>query len=217
METALFQRPPGNGRQELQQRGGVLLSEEFRQPVVQRPPPGIVQQGKHIGPAPEGSRDGLPPRHGRQQLPKRGSGRTEKLAERVKSPFACISQVVHAAHDATPPRAQVGTRSPGRNRSCKTGGLLQTGDALRRGSIPSFTEVAQQNDCTLTRLLRKALVGSDVEDLDEGPTMLVGVRPCRKSLRDRCRRLPRRVRSSSTPCPPDRSTSVSGDANATNR
>jgi hypothetical protein len=55
METALFQRPPGNGRQELQQRGGVLLSEEFRQPVVQRPPTGIVQQGKHIGPAPEGT------------------------------------------------------------------------------------------------------------------------------------------------------------------
>ncbi len=43
METALFQRPPGNGRQELQQRGGVLLSEEFRQPLVQRPPTGIVQ------------------------------------------------------------------------------------------------------------------------------------------------------------------------------
>ena len=169
METALFQRPPGNGRQELQQRGGVLLSEEFRQPGVKRPPPGIVQLGKHIGAVPEGSRDGLPPRHGRQQLPKRGSGRTEKLAERVKSPFACISQVVHAAHDATPPRAQVSTRSPGRNRSCKTGGLLQTGDALRRGSIPSFTEVAQHNDCPLTRLLRKALVAVMSKTWTKGP------------------------------------------------
>jgi hypothetical protein len=43
MDTALFQQLPGNGRQELQERVGVLRSAELRRPLVQRPPTGNVE------------------------------------------------------------------------------------------------------------------------------------------------------------------------------